>query len=204
MRQDPHARPSRRWIQTDEAEDVAASVRHVLRCRAMVNQDPHAWKWVALGLHAALQGTLVCHLFTAASPLGVVTGKHAQEWVDYFEASRADSERRPPKARLLDLSELIKLARKPGSAGDGRSIGLVRVTDAELVWLRLFHTKVRNQFVHFEPMGWSVEVLGLSALSALIARNIDDALQVGWAFRHKNGEWHAALEAQLAVLANRP
>ena len=204
MRQDPHARPPERWIRTDEAEDVAASVRHALRCRAMVDQDPQAWKWVALGLHAALQGTLVCHLVTTASPLGVVTDKNAQEWVDYFEASRTDSERRPPKTRLLDLPELIKLARKPGSAGDGRSSGLVRVTDAELVWLRRFHAEVRNQFVHFEPMGWSVEVSGLSALAALTSRIIDDALQVGWAFRHKDGEWHAALEAQLAVLANRP
>jgi len=201
MRQDPQARPSEQWIRTDETEDVAASVRHVLRCRAMVDQDPQAWKWVALGLHASLQGALVCHLVTTASPLGVVTDKNAQEWVDYFEASRTEGVRRPPKTRLLDLPELIKLARKPDSAGDGRSRGVVRVTDAELVWLRRFHTEVRNQFVHFEPMGWSVEVSGLSSLGALISRIIDDTLQVGWAFRHKDSEWHAALKAQLHDLA---
>jgi len=46
------------WLHTNEAEDVAASVRHALRCRAMIQEDPHAWKWLALALHASLQGAL--------------------------------------------------------------------------------------------------------------------------------------------------
>ncbi|HYC99564.1 hypothetical protein [Brevundimonas sp.] len=190
------------WIRTDEAEDVAASVRHVMRCRVLAGEDPQAWKWMALALHAALQGALVCHLVTTASPLGVVTDRNAQEWADYFEKSRTDRECRPPETRLLDLPELIKLARKPRSAGDGRD-ALIRVSDAELVWLRRFHADIRNQFVHFEPMGWSVEVSGLASLAALISRIIEDTIQGGWAFRHKDVMWRDALRTELAALASR-
>lgn len=190
------------WIRTDEAEDVAASVRHALRCRALAEEDPQAWKWVALALHAALQGALVCHLVTTASPLGVVTDRNAQEWTDYFEKSRTDNQCRPPKTRLLDLPELVKLARKPQSAGDGRKAGIVRVSDAELVWLRRFHADIRNQFVHFEPMGWTVEVSGLASLAALISRIIKDTIQIGWAFRHKDAAWRDALRMELTALAS--
>lgn len=189
------------WIRTDEAEDVAASVRHALRCWPLAKEDDQAWKWVMLALHAALQGALVCHLVTTATPLGVVTDRNAQEWVDYFERYRSDTTVRPPKTRLLDLPELIKLARKPGSAGDGRQGGLVRVSDQELAWLRRIHTEIRNQFVHFEPMGWAVDVSGVPSLARLIASVVSDTLQVGWAFRHKDSPWRDALREDLAALA---
>jgi len=39
-----HYMTNERYIQTDEAEDVAGSIRHVLRCADFVNEDPQAWK----------------------------------------------------------------------------------------------------------------------------------------------------------------
>jgi len=167
----------------------------------MVSDDAQAWKWLALALHAAVQGALVCHLVTTASPLGAVTNRNAEEWVDYFDKSRSDSTFRPPRTRLLDLPELIKLARKPGSCGDGRETTHVRVSDQELNWLHRFHSEVRNQFVHFEPMGWALEVSGLPTLAALVSRIISDTLEAGWAFRHKDAEWRDALRTDLETLA---
>jgi hypothetical protein len=52
------------WINTDEAEGVAASVRRALRCWEHTLADPQAWKWVTLARHAALQGACMCHLLT--------------------------------------------------------------------------------------------------------------------------------------------
>jgi len=189
------------WLRTDEAEDVAASVRHALRCRGVVEEDPQAWKWIALALHAALQGALVGHLVTTASPLGAVTDRNAQEWADYFEAARTDPTLRPPKTKLLDLPGLIKSARKPGSCGNGEDAVVVQITECELQWLRRFHGEVRNQFVHFEPMGWSLEVSGLPAMAALVSRIIGETLEMGWAFRHKDAAWRHALRRDLSALA---
>ncbi len=199
MTRTSHVAGEGEWVRTNETEDVAASVRHALRCRTMTDEDPQAWKWVALSLHAALQGALVCHLVTTASPLGAVTDRNAREWIEYFEASRTDPDRRPPQTYLLELPALVKLARMPHSAGDGRE-GALQVSDAELVWLIRFHRDIRNRFVHFEPMGWALEVTGLRTLGGLIARITEDAMRIGWAFRHRDEVWREALRADLAAL----
>lgn len=96
------------FITTDETEDVAGSVRHTLRCWEFTNEDSHAWKWVILSLHSALQGACVCHLLTTANPIGVVTKDNEREWIDYFEQSRSDSSITRPRTKLLSLPELLK------------------------------------------------------------------------------------------------
>jgi len=58
------------WIRTDEAEDVAGSMRHAIRAGRLVAEDSQAWKWVVLAVHSALQGACVCHLTETAAPLG--------------------------------------------------------------------------------------------------------------------------------------
>ncbi|MEA3032980.1 MAG: hypothetical protein QOH86_996 [Sphingomonadales bacterium] len=190
-----------RWVRTDEAEDVAASIRHSLRSRDLAAQDPQAWKWVALALHSALQGACVCHLVTTANPIGAVTTKNAGEWLQYFEASRTDPEAKPPTTYLLSLPDLLTAVRKPRSAGDrSNPIGVV-LSDEELEWLRRFHREIRNQFVHFEPRGWSLEVSGMPDLAKLIARLIGEMLEMGWAFRHQDADWRRALRSDLAVMA---
>jgi hypothetical protein len=189
------------WINTDEAEDVAASVRHVLRCWTMISDDDQAWKWVALALHSALQGACVNHLVSTASPLGIVTKRNTEEWTAYFEASRTDPEVAPPETYLLTLPELLKAVRKPGSVGGVGDPAAVVITDKELSWLRRFNDDLRNQFVHFEPRGWSIEVSGMPALAALVARIVGAILDRGWAFRHKAADWRDALRRDLAAMS---
>jgi hypothetical protein len=192
-----------RWVRTDEAEDVAASVRHALRCFDLIEEDVQAWKWMTLALHSALQGACVCHLVTSASPVGAVTERNAGEWLKYFEALRADPKARAPQTYIMALPDLLKAVRMPRSAGDRSNELGVQITDRELRWLKRFHQGVRNQFVHFEPMGWSLEVSGVPDLTRLITRIIDDMIKFGWAFRHKNDDWRKTLHRDLSLLAQR-
>lgn len=188
------------WLQTDEADDVAGSLRHALQCLTQVDHDQQAWKWLALALHSTLQGACVCHLVTTAPPIGAVYPENATEFIRYFEESRANPHAKPPEARLMALPGLLKAARKPNSAGDRSNDHGIVLSDAELQWLQRFHTSVRNQFVHFEPMGWSLEVSGIPELAKLIARVVSEIADVGWAFRHKDQEWIAALRTDLRLL----
>jgi hypothetical protein len=190
------------YVRTDEAEDVAASLRHVLACRQLTSSDPHAWKWVVLALHSALQGACVCHLVTTASPVGAVTEKNAGEWLRFIEASRTDPDAKRPRTSLLPLSDLLKRIRKPYSAGDRSNTDGIPISDAELNWLLRFHNDLRNQFVHFEPMGWSLEVSGIPDLARLIARILGDILNLGWAFRHQNDEWREDVRTSLHALSS--
>lgn len=170
------------WIRTNEAEDVVGSIRHTIRSVQFVGEDPLAWKWVALSLHSALQGACVCHLTTTAAPVGAVTKRNAAEWMEFFNERHVNPTMELPKTELMTLPELLKAARKPNSAGNG-SDG-VEISDSELSWLRRFHEDIRNQFVHFEPKGWSIEVSGIPEIAQLVARIIGEIVQIGWAFRH--------------------
>jgi hypothetical protein len=188
------------WLTTDEADDVAGSIRHALRSAAFLADDPQSWKWVALALHSALQGACVCHLTTTAAPLGAVTKANATDWVTYFEASRTHPQAKPPQTKLMALPALLKAVRKARSAGNSSNEAGIAVSDKELSWLRYFHDVVRNQFVHFEPMGWSLEVSGIPAIAALTARIINDIADAGWAFRHQDDGWLAELRENLLRL----
>jgi hypothetical protein len=184
------------WVDADEVEDVAASVRHVLRCWPEAGADPQIWKWIALALHSALQGACVCHLLTTARPLGAVDEKNAARWMAYFENPVGS----PPPTRLMSLPDLLATIRREKSAGDGRDDVVIAIDDDELAWLQRFHTEIRNQLVHFEPMGWAVEVSGLPGLAKLIARIIADVLAYGWGFRHKDEAWRERLAHDLNQL----
>jgi len=190
------------WIQTDEVEDVAGSIRHVIRAARFVDEDPLAWKWVVLALHSALQGACVCHLTTTASPVGAVTQRNASEWLAYFEDSRTDPEVKRPKTFLLGLPDLLKAVRRPLSAGGPSDAAGVAISEAELQWLVRFHDGIRNQFVHFEPTGWSIEVSGIPEIAKLVARIIEQILAAGWAFRHLKVEHRQAMNRDLQTLTS--
>lgn len=172
------------WIQTDENEDIAGSIRHVIRAAQFVREDSLAWKWVVIALHSALQGACVCYLTTTAAPIGAVTKRNTREWVAYFEDSRTNPNAVPPKTYLMCLPDLLKAVRKPNSAGHGSNAAGIAISESELNWLIRFHNDFRNQFTHFEPMGWSIEVSGIPEIAQLVARIIGDILRTGWAFRH--------------------
>ncbi len=190
------------WIETDEAEDVAGSIRHVICSAQLADEDCQAWKWVAMALHSALQGACVCHLTTTATPVGAVTKRNAGQWLAYFEDRRTDPAAKRPKTQLMGLPDLLKAVRKPHSAGDRSNVNGIVITDSELSWLRRFHEDIRNQFVHFEPMGWSIEVSGLPEIATLVARIIGEMLHIGYAFRHQDLAQREKMQRSLRALAS--
>ncbi len=189
------------WIQTDETEDVAGSIRHIIRAAQFVSEDAQEWKWVVMALHSALQGTCVCHLTTTATPVGAVTKRNAGEWLAFFEDSRTNPNAKPPKTHLMSLPGLLKAVRQPYSAGDRSNVAGIAISDSELSWLCRFHEDVRNQFVHFEPMGWSIEVSGIPEIAKLAARIIGEVLHIGYAFRHRERAWREEMQRNLQALA---
>jgi len=191
------------WISTDEAADVAGSIRHALRAAQFVSEDAQAWKWVALALHSSIQGACVCHLTTSAVPIGAVTKKNEREWIAYLKDSRTNSSAKAPSTHLMALPALLKAVRKPNSAGDRSNATGVTIGSSELRWLCRFHQDIRNQFVHFEPRGWSIEVSGIPEIAKLISRIILEMVSMGYAFRHQDSDQLEELKGNLQTLASR-
>ena len=191
-----------RWISTDEAEDVAGSIRHAVRCFDFVVEDQQVWKWAVMALHSALQGACVCHLVTSATPVGIVSEKDASKWITYFESRPSDPNAKRPRTHVMPLPSLLNATRKPHSAGDRSNADGISISDQEFLWLKRLHEEIRNQFVHFEPMGWSVEVSGLPQFAKVVARIIGDISTVGYAFRHKDRAWTETLRSDLTKLSS--
>lgn len=185
----------------DERDDVAGSLRHALVCLELVRSDHGAWKWLILSLHSALQGACVCHLTTTAQPFGPLTPENSKEWLDYFDCSRDDPDAPIPQTKIAPLPALLKRIRKSDTIGSGQSFEGIRVTDEELQNLRHLHAEVRNQFVHFEPRGWSLEVAGMETQIPLIIRIISEIDAAGWAFRHEDQEHLTAMRQSLYRIA---
>lgn len=194
------------------------SVRHALRCAQFVRDDPQAYKWLLLALHGALQGALVCQLTTTAAPVGAVTESNEKKWLAHLNGPLTDSGEGPPPKRLMNLPELLRKAaalRKVVTKDpDGVEVTIwehdpqsqpankpISVSDQEIHYLDRIHTEFRNQFVHFEPMGWSIEVSGFPEIARLIARLITDILDRGWAFRHLQETTKKEMRYDLAQLS---
>lgn len=196
---------SEQYLRTDEAEDVAGSIRHVLRTLEWVDSDPHAWKWVALALHSALQGACVCHLVGTAPPMGIVSEKDECKWIAYFNNSHANPIMQPPSTHILALPDLLKKLRKPGSCGFiGYDAYDVKIDDRELKMLIDFHYYIRNEFTHFDPKGWSIETDYIARIFALTSRIITCIGSCGWAFRNLDQHAYQDLLRDLERLKDHP
>lgn len=190
------------WVRTSETEDVAGSLRHAIRAAQGVTDDPQEWKWVVISLHLALQGACVCHLTTTTVPVGAVTQRNAAEWLEYLERSSSDTNAKPPTTQLMGLPDLLKAVRKPHSAGDRSNDIGVMISDSELEWLVRFHREIRNQFAHFEPVGWSIEMSGIPEIAVLIARIIGEILDMSWGFRHATPQLRSDIRRSLRTLTS--
>jgi hypothetical protein len=188
------------YLETDEAEDVAGSIRHALASWNLAKEDLHAHKWLLLAVHSALQGACVCHLTTTFAPVGATTSQNTVEWLEWAESRHSNPTLKQPKTKICSLPELLKRVRKPNSAGDGSPETGISISDSELSYLIRIHEDLRNQFTHFEPMGWVIDMSGVPAIAQLVARIIRDIQAGNWAFRHKDFAWHSSLSENLGLL----
>jgi len=188
------------WLRTDEAEEAVGALEAAARFIGELQTDLFAWRWAILSLHIAAQGFMVVALRDSAGLLPL-RDEVAAEWL---EAHRAGT---PPPAEKLDefLNLYKKVKRKeiatllqatPFEPKDsqGRSIKMLN--------------RLRNQFVHFLPMTWSLETAGLPEM-CLDVLDFIEFLSASYRPHLWRGQAHpkriaTALAAARAVLGARP
>jgi hypothetical protein len=117
-------------------------------CDAAIT-DLSAWKWIVIGTHSTLQGVMTLHLgnFLAACP------KNTEAWLKAH-----DDETPYPESIMDKFLELYKRLKKNTISGyrlkpkgtQGRSIRKLN--------------NFRNDFMHFMPKVWSIEISGMPAI----------------------------------------
>jgi hypothetical protein len=137
------------WFRTDEREDVIASLSLFIQSVKLLEEDSLYWKWSIISLHSAVQGMMAFHL-SFGNDLLVMSKSDAEKWLESHET---DSEY--PETQMDGFLNLYKKIKKHDVLGyyfkprnqQGRSIKKINI--------------FRNEFIHFMPKGWSIEMSGM-------------------------------------------
>lgn len=181
-----------RWLRTDAAEEAISALHAVAKSLNEVHGDLFQWKWALVGLHAALQGFMVLAL-SAGGALPVLREEDAKRWLEAYERR----EQLPDGLQLASFLELYKRIKgddmlrythsQPFTPSGTQGASIKRLNS------------LRNQFVHFVPMGWSLEVtdlpqMVLDCLSAIRFLGWESS-NVLWPSDEAEGRAYKALEA---------
>ncbi len=138
------------WLHTDEKADLVTSLAMLELALGQVEKDIAAWKWVVIATHSALQSAIACHLGSLGNSFLVAKQEDAEAWL------KAHDDGTPYPEMMMDsfpnLCHKLKQYEIEGfkfvpHGTQGRSIKKIN--------------EYRNEFVHFMPKGWSLEVSGL-------------------------------------------
>jgi hypothetical protein len=191
------------WLQIDEATDVSASLRHFAVCVGLVKQDATAWKWAIISIHNALQGAMTCHLSGTAN-MGCLDKRSIEAWCDWRERDRlgeinwiegaanefgipsrsaASKEDQPPHKYMATPQTLFDRLSKEKLRYEGGCGAVLPITSGQRRSFKILN-ELRNQFSHFTPMGWSIEVTGLPEIFSDMIEVIRSIAVDPWPFRH--------------------
>lgn len=164
------------FIDTDEQRDVLVSLEELKRQLHRVSEDPTAWKWVIVSLGSALNGGLTCHL-SGTMQVGALETRVANKTIT---ALQHDVMEPIPSPFLAKPKEL--LSRAMSGERIERTCDALAVTDSQKRSFGLVF-KWRNQFLHFSPQGWSIEVTGLPEMIRDCVAILQKIENDGWSFR---------------------
>ena len=142
-----------RYLRTDEREEAVRSLEWAeLQARSLA-VDAYLWKWVLISLHSASQGFMVLALWNGNGLLAL-RDTVAARWLDAYTKGG------PYPTDKLD--EFLNLYKKVKNKDNFHVVGagpfIAGAThDGSFGQLN----KIRNEFIHFTPKGWSLELRGL-------------------------------------------
>ena len=154
---------------------------------ARAKTDIYRWKWALVALHSAVQGFMVLAL-RGGNGLAALKDDVAAAWLEAYEKQQP-----LPEERLDSYENLYKKIKSDRMLMYGHSKTFVPTGSQGGSINKL--NDLRDDFIHFVPKGWSLEVTGLPRL-------FGDCLDVieflGW--ESGNVLWHEAeLESRAKV-----
>jgi hypothetical protein len=174
------------WVRFTEYEDVLASTDLLALVVPTLTKNPSGWKWTILAAHSGLQGALVCAL-QDSTKTNILTNRSARETLSWLQTLEGDK----PVQYLLECPELLRKYRKryPCTA----------MTAQQLKDVKRFHKEFRNNFTHFAPQGWSIEIAGLPRIVGTALDLLEIAMRQHQVDVHLSGSMKERLARNLEV-----
>ena len=155
-----------KWLETDEFQETVLALQLTTEqlLHLATNGNLHYWTWVIVCLHNALQGFMVLAL-RGTNNMNVLTKDCAEEWLAAYE--RGDGQYPEQKLdRFLNLYKKVK-SKQMKMYVNSQPLKPSGTQSRSVKKLNAF----RNDFIHFVPKGWSIEVSGLPQI-------VDDCLNI--------------------------
>jgi hypothetical protein len=147
------ARRSEAWLRTDEYEEAASAAEATADFASTVLDDPYRWKWALIAVHNTVQGFMVLALRRGSGVLAL-RDDVAAAWL------KAHREGGPfPKEKLDNFLNLYDKVKTDAAAGYVHSKPFTPDPTHDRSMKKL--NEFRNEFIHFVPKGWSLELAGL-------------------------------------------
>lgn len=166
------------YLRTDEELETANAMHMAAEFASNLVSDLHLWRWVIIAIHNAAQGVMVLSLRHGNGLLALNDESYAA-WMSAYEKNET-----PPAEKLdtyLNLYKKVKHKQWGQVGGNSRFVP----QGAECGDIKRLNS-LRNEFIHFTPKGWSLEVGGLTRISLAVARLISFL-----AFETTNVFWHS-------------
>lgn len=144
MKADPNGPDG--YLHTDSRRELVEALRKVAGELEAAKTDSYAWKWAIIAMQNAVQNAIVAAI-SGTAQLGALTKKSARDWLEAYEQDRTDYAE-PWLANFLELYKRMKELTEFPATED---------IDKDIERLVAF----RNDFMHFTPKGWSIELAGL-------------------------------------------
>ena len=149
------------YFEFDPIENVRCTIDLCVDLAHRIEQQPSYFKWLVITTHDTLQGALVCAL-SGSDNAGALKKNLQKKLRRWYQENRRNPDASYPdlgKAPLAGFEELLKRALNNERSGSGTvaSLNLTERQKEELIFLH----ELRNDFVHFENMSWSIESAGM-------------------------------------------
>jgi hypothetical protein len=141
------------WLETDESEEAIAALEFLAELASTLRSNIRRWKWVIIVTHNAVQCFMVIALRQSDG-----RGPIRDDIMAKIIQAQAKDEV-PPTEKLDDFMELYKKIKTPSRMQKyGQSKHFTSTKDQDRA-IKMLHD-LRNEFLHFTPKGWSLEVSG--------------------------------------------
>lgn len=181
------------WLRTDEIEEFIGGLEHCAELATTVGDNVMCWKWLILALHNTLQGVCTCALrgqdTAGISMLTESSAKAVWHWLDV--ESRKDPNSPMPDEKLASMTQLYKRVQEIEYLKEPHRLPTHDQMNKDVKKLN----ELRNEFSHFVPKGFSLEVSGMPR----IVRHCCDAIE-HLAVKHPTF-WHHLKEAHRKRIA---
>jgi len=157
------------YLRTSEHEEAVRSLEWAAKQASAIASDPYQWKWTLIALHNAAQGFMVLALWNGNGLL-TMPEHVAAKWLKAYEGNRQFPEDRLDS--FLNLYEKCKNSANFNYCGSQAFAGSAE-HDTSFSALNEF----RNEFIHFTPKGWSLQ---LDGLPTVVLHALDMISHFGW------------------------